>query len=277
MYFFISRTGSNMAERSFVWHIEYLDACFKGGFFLSREDYARLAEMIRESENTVVFTGAGISTSCGLPDFRGKSGIWKDRDPSQLASVEAMESSSDEFYSFYCHRIELLEGVTFGRGHEILSEWEKKGLIKGLITQNVDGLHQRAGSQNVAEIHGSLSRVKCRRCGTFFPASDLLRSQRCEKCGGRLRPDVVLFGEMLPVEQLRYAQDLSEGCDLFIVLGSSLQVSPANWFPMEAKNTGAQLVIVNLQETPFDDIADVVISGNIDEILEQVESKLSST
>ena len=234
-------------------------------------------EKMRSADKAVIFTGAGISTSCGLPDFRGKSGMWKDRDPSQLASVEAMESSSDEFYSFYCHRIELLEGVTFGLGHEILSGWEKRGWIKGIITQNVDGLHQRAGSKKVAEIHGSLSRVKCRRCGTFFPASDFLRSQRCKKCGGRLRPDVVLFGEMLPVEQLRHAQDLSEGSDLFIVLGSSLQVSPANWFPMEAKNTGAQLVIVNLQETPFDDIADVVIHGNIGEVLEQVESKLSSS
>jgi len=241
---------------------------------LNKEDCARLAEMIRESENTVVFTGAGISTSAGLPDFRGDSGLWKDKDPSQLASVESMERSPEEFYRFYCKRIESLQKVFPGKGHEILSEWERKGLIKGIITQNVDGLHQRAGSNNVAEIHGTLSDVKCRKCGTVYPGSCFLQDPECIKCGGKLRPCVVLFGEMLPVEQLRKAQDLSYGCDLFIVLGSSLAVSPANWFPREAKTEGAGLAIVNFQETPLDDIADLVIHDQIDDVLNELDTLL---
>lgn len=254
--------------------MEYSDACFKGGFFLSRGDYARLAEMIRNSENTVVFTGAGISTSAGLPDFRGDSGLWKDKDPSQLASVESMERTPEEFYKFYCKRIESLHKVFPGKGHEILSEWERKGLIKGIITQNVDGLHQKAGSNNVAEIHGSLSEVKCRKCGAVYPGSSFLKNPDCTECAGKLRPCVVLFGEMLPVEQLRRAQDLSYGCDLFIVLGSSLEVSPANWFPREAKTEGAILVIVNFQETPLDNIADLVIHDPIDKVLNELDSIL---
>lgn len=234
-----------------------------------------LSERLLAAGNTVVFTGAGISTGSGLPDFRGKSGLWNDRDPSQLASVEAMEKESEDFYLFYHERIRMIDNAQPSKGHNILARWEKDGLIKGIITQNVDGLHQKAGTKNLAEIHGSLSRVKCRRCGSHFPASDYLRSQVCEKCEGRLRPDVVLFGEMLPVEQIRVAQDLSEGADLFIVLGSSLQVSPANWFPLDAKKTGAKLVIINMQETPLDEIADIIIYSSIDEVLVQADKMLS--
>ncbi len=238
------------------------------------DDLLKFAEMIKISSKIVIFTGAGMSTESGLPDFRSETGIWKDIDPTQLASVEAMEMGGDEFFSFYRDRIETLMKVKPNQGHYILAEWERKKIIAGIITQNVDGLHHRAGSKNVAELHGNLREVKCRRCQKIFPASLFLENRQCHECGGRLRPCVVLFGEMLPVEGLTKSEDLMKECDLFIVLGSSLQVSPANWFPRDAKTAGAELVIVNKTPTPLDELADLVIAGPVGEILGEINAIL---
>ena len=238
------------------------------------DDLLKFAEMIKTSSKVVVFTGAGMSTESGLPDFRSDNGLWKEVDPTQLASVEAMEMGGEEFFSFYRDRIDTLMKVKPNPGHYILSEWERKEVIAGIITQNVDGLHHRAGSKNVAELHGNLREVRCRKCQKIFPASLFLESRKCSECGGRLRPCVVLFGEMLPVTGLTKSEDLLRGCDLFIVLGSSLQVSPANWFPRDAKAAGADLVIVNRTPTPLDELADLVIAGSVAEVLGKINAIL---
>lgn len=226
-----------------------------------------LAHRIQKSRKTVVFTGAGMSTESGLPDFRSESGMWKDLDPTQLASVEAMEIGKDDFFNFYRQRIDALLKVQPNQGHHILADWERKGFISGIITQNVDGLHHQAGSRNVAELHGNLREVRCRRCLKTFPNSLFLERKECPECGGSLRPCVVLFGETLPVEGFRKSEDLLRESELFIVLGSSLQVSPANWFPRDAKSDGADLVIANKAPTPLDEMADMVISRSIVDVL----------
>jgi len=241
----------------------------------SMDKYEKLVEMIRDAAgNTVVLTGAGMSTESGLPDFRSQKGIWQGADPMQLASVEAMERGSDAFFEFYRARIKALIDVSPNAGHAILANWEEKGHLRGVITQNVDGLHQRAGSKTVAELHGNLREVVCKSCGSSYESSLFLNATKCPSCGGGLRPSVVLFGEMLPVDPLTLAQDLTNGCDLFIVLGSSLQVSPANWFPREAISGGADLAIVNLMETPLDDMADLVFHESIGGLLQKVQSLL---
>ena len=228
-------------------------------------------------KNMVVLTGAGMSTASGLPDFRGDQGLWKNRDPRRLASISAMENSPEEFYEFYRERIRSLLDVRPNRGHEILAWWEQEGYLLGIITQNVDRLHQEAGSMKVWELHGSLREVRCSRCRRRHGSEMLLERTDCPHCGWPLRPDVVLFGEYLPEEALEKAEELATSCGCFLVLGSSLEVSPANWYPSLAKRSGAELYIVNKTPTPLDSRADGVIHGDIIETLEAVEKTLNAS
>ena len=226
---------------------------------------------LEKSKHVVVFTGAGMSTESGLPDFRSANqGIWQQKDPSQVASVQALNSNVDEFIEFYRKRVLGVKEYSPHRGHYILAEWEKAGRLHSIITQNVDGFHQQAGSQKVAELHGTLQKVHCQSCGSSFSSEEFLDgSYRC-KCGGILRPSVVLFGEMLPEQPFEMAFDESSRADLFIVLGSSLSVSPANQFPLIAKEHGAKLVIVNQETTPLDGYADLVINNRqIGDVLDE--------
>lgn len=228
-----------------------------------------LKSWLLEASHAVVFTGAGMSTESGLPDFRSQTGLWRGKDPMQLASTHAMQYQREEFVAFYQKRIEGLLACKPHAGHEKLAQWERNGRIQGIITQNVDGFHQRAGSVRVAELHGTLGTVRCTGCARKYPSAMYLEPDgtACE-CGAFLRPEVVLFGEALPDEALEQAQQWTERADLFIVLGSSLAVSPANWFPQQAKSHGARLVIVNYDPTPLDGIADLVIQEkSIGEVL----------
>lgn len=225
--------------------------------------------------NLVVLSGAGMSTASGLPDFRGRDGLWKQKDPRLLASISAMENNRDEFVEFYRHRISMLEGVRPNRGHEILAEWEKRGILRGIITQNVDGLHQAAGSREVHELHGSLKKVRCARCRAPYGSGLLLERDDCPSCGGPLRPGVVLFGEYLPEDPMDSAEDLSESASAFLVLGSSLEVSPANAYPMMAKRAGAGLFIINMTPTHLDHMADEVIHADIVETLEEIDKAVT--
>lgn len=222
-----------------------------------------------------VLTGAGMSTASGLPDFRGKDGLWKQKDPRLLASLSAMENDRAEFVNFYRYRIRMFEGVKPNRGHHILAEWEARGLLKGVITQNVDGLHQEAGSSAVHELHGNLRRVRCSRCRAAYESSLFLERDDCPACGGSLRPGVVLFGEMLPEGPMDAAEELSGTASSFLVLGSSLEVSPANAYPMLAKRAGAKLFIINMTPTQLDYMADGVIHGDIVETLEKIDKSVT--
>lgn len=230
-----------------------------------------LAEWIKDSTYTVVFTGAGMSTEAGIPDFRSKTGLWKKYDPIKMASVDAMHNNSREFYEFYRTRLKILGDAQPHKGHKILAELETQGMIQAIITQNVDGLHHRAGSKRVIELHGTLREAECIKCGRIYEADVLEKSDipKC-KCGGLIKPGVILFGEMLPAEALRQADLETRRSHLFIVIGSSLEVSPANYFPLQAKHTGAKLVFINLDPTDMDDHADLLIRGKAGEVLEKL-------
>lgn len=235
-----------------------------------------LATLLKESNYTVVFTGAGMSTESGLPDFRSSTGLWKQVDPTRLASIDALENNREEFIRFYHKRMQAIHKYKPHRGHEILGEWEQQGLIHAIITQNVDGFHQQAGSKNVTELHGSLRTVHCHTCGKTYPNSEFIAGRFDCDCGGFLRPSVVLFGEMLPFDAVQKAEEETAKAELFIVLGSSLSVYPANSFPVEAKQNGAKLVIVNFEPTDYDDLADLVIhERKIGEVLQEIDESIA--
>jgi len=234
-----------------------------------------IAEKIADG-NLVVLSGAGMSTASGLPDFRGKDGLWKHKDPRLLASISAMENNRGEFVEFYRHWINMLEGVSPNRGHLILAGWERAGLLRGIITQNVDGLHQAAGSREVHELHGNLKQVRCAKCRAPYGSDLFLERDDCPACGGPLRPGVVLFGEYLPEGPMDLAEELSGTASSFLVLGSSLEVSPANAYPMIAKRSGADLFIINMTPTQLDYMADEVIHADIVETLEEIDKSVTS-
>ena len=236
------------------------------------EAIAEIARVWNTANTVVVFTGAGMSTESGLRDFRSTQGMWKQRQET-LATLKALSQTPDEFYFFYQWRIKQLDGVCPNAGHLALALLEKTGRVKHLITQNVDGLHQLAGSDHVSELHGTLRTVSCLKCRSTFDNVKFLPTREgweaeyrdgthrhgpecfCPECGGNLRPDVVLFGEALPKEPLSDSEIWSSRADLFVVIGSSLLVSPANLLPQQAVQAGAKLLIINQDPTPLDRMA----------------------
>ncbi|MFD1735495.1 NAD-dependent deacylase [Bacillus salitolerans] len=237
----------------------------------------QLVKWLLESTYTVVFTGAGMSTESGLPDFRSAlRGIWKNRNPIELASVQAMKHNRDAFLDFYTERIKGVKQCIPNAGHFTLAKWEGLGFVKSIITQNVDGFHHQAGSKNISELHGTLRSVHCEQCNKSFSNDRFLQFHYTCECGGAIRPSVVLFGEGLPMHALQMAEAESAKSDLFIVLGSSLQVSPANYFPVLAKEHGAKLVIVNLENTELDYLADLLIQDeSIGEVLSRLDMEIN--
>ena len=229
-----------------------------------------ITDLLVSSKHTIIYTGAGMSTESGLPDFRSKSrGLWEKFNPDELANVNALHHNQDEFTEFYRYRLSEVAKYQPHQGHKILADWEKQGLVKGIITQNVDGFHHDAGSENVMELHGTFRKFHCHACGKDHPREAYLNGDTtCHTCGGIIRPGIVLFGESLPQEVFLKAGQEALKADLFIVLGSSLSVSPANMFPVEAKENGAELVIINREPTQFDVYADYVVHDrNIKEVL----------
>jgi len=239
---------------------------------------ARLARLLTAHRPAVVFTGAGMSTESGLPDFRSNGGLWKQsRRFEELASVDALENDYDEHVAFYRWRIEMLAGHEPNDGHRVVADWQRRGLVDTVVTQNVDGFHTRAGATGVLELHGTLSVVRCQLCGAERPAAEFLdpTGLACA-CGGKRRPGVVLFGEALPAATLRAAQGAAKRARLFIVLGSSLAVSPANLLPEAAVQRGGALVIINRDPTPLDRIATLVISAGIGDTLRAADALLAT-
>lgn len=234
-----------------------------------------LKEWLKESQHAVVFTGAGMSTESGLPDFRSSKGLWRKKDPNKLASTEALNNNVQEFIDFYRERVLGVKEFRPHDGHFILADWERDGVIKSIITQNVDGFHQQAGSIRVAELHGTLQKLHCQSCGKEYSSEEYVNEEYFCQCGGILRPSIVLFGESLPEAAFQFAFQEAQKADLFIVLGSSLTVTPANQFPLIAKENGAKLVIINMEQTSFDMYADLVINDRkIGELLNEVDASL---
>jgi NAD-dependent deacetylase len=233
-----------------------------------------LSQWINESNYTVIFTGAGMSTESGLPDFRSSNGLWNKKDPNQIASVDSLNQYVDEFIEFYRERVLAVKEYKPHKGHKILAKWEMKGMIQSIITQNVDGFHQLAGSRQVAELHGTLQKLHCQNCGKEYSSEEYVNQAYYCECDGVLRPSIILFGEMLPANAFQFALDESKKAELFIALGSSLSVTPANQFPLIAKDNGAKLVIINEEKTNFDRFADLVINDKkIGDVLQELHIK----
>lgn len=244
-------------------------------FLLKKGGTVMLQHYLKNATYVVVLTGAGMSTESGVPDFRSAKGIWKDVNPMKLASTKALKHNKEAFYTFYKQRVEQLQGCAPNIGHTILVKWEEKGWIQSIITQNVDRFHQEAGSKRVHELHGDIRTLHCLTCQKTYQSDKYLEEegQICT-CGGFLRPNVVLFGEMLPIEAVEGATDDIMTCDLLIVLGSSLQVSPANSFVRDAHLNGAKVVVVNLGETAMDHYADEKIDFRISEVLRMTDQHM---
>ncbi|AAC07893.1 SIR2 family NAD-dependent protein deacylase [Aquifex aeolicus] len=213
-----------------------------------------------ENLNIVTLTGAGISAESGIPTFRGKDGLWNKFKPEELATPEAFFRNPKLVWEWYDWKRQLIAKAQPNEGHKILTKMEEEFPNFYLITQNVDGLHQRAGSKKVIELHGNIWKVRCVECGNeryeyTTPLPEI--PPKCEKCGGLLRPGVVWFGESLPVDALSRAYELSREAHVFIVVGTSGVVYPAAELPFVAKENGAQVIEVNPEETPITKIADM--------------------
>lgn len=243
------------------------------------DNVQEIVELLRSSNYTIVFTGAGMSTESGLPDFRSKDrGLWEKFNPDELANVHALKNNLEEFTEFYQYRLREIDKYQPHDGHFILGKWEKDGYINGIITQNVDGFHHDAGNQNVMELHGTFRKFYCNQCKREYPREEYVHGKnQCDACDGPIRPGIVLFGELLPEDVFHKAEIETNKAALFIVLGSSLTVTPANMFPMIAKESGAKLVIVNREETPMDHYADFIIRDkSIKEFLVEMDKELYS-
>ncbi len=243
-----------------------------------------IAEKIVESGKNVVFTGAGISTESGIPDYRSKGGIW---DKFQPVYFDEFMSSKDARIKYWRRKSELYYDLAYAEpnpAHNALMTLYKMGLLEVVITQNIDGLHQKSGlpDEKVIELHGNTLRIRCMSCGKISSLHDAQKrieagdlAPECE-CGGYLKPDTISFGQALPVEELKKATELSRDCDFFMVVGSTLLVHPAASMPGFAKQSGAFLAIVNLSETPYDSACDVLIHGKAGDVLEKIIKTVES-
>jgi NAD-dependent protein deacetylase/lipoamidase len=242
---------------------------------------ARLAELIRESSRTVALTGAGVSAPSGIPDFRTpETGLWENVDPMEVAHIDVFERDPARFWSYHRPRFQSLGDKRPNGAHEALAELERRGLLEGVITQNIDRLHRAAGSQNVVEVHGSIATSSCRRCETSYEIErvEALFNENgiaeCAACGGAVKPDVVLFGELLPEEAMRRAQALAAQAELMLCVGSSLVVHPVASLPGLTLAAGGRLAIVTKSATPYDDAAELKLGGEVDAELTAVVAAL---
>jgi NAD-dependent deacetylase len=239
-----------------------------------------LAELVRERQPCVVLTGAGISTESGIPDFRSPTGLWAEYDPMEYATIGAFSRDPVKVWEFYARRFEVLTTAEPNAGHVALAELERRGLVRAVVTQNIDGLHARAGSREVVEVHGSIRTASCLDCGERVPLEQVIRALRdapappCPQCGAILKPDVVMFGELLPAEAIDRAVELAQQARLLLVVGSSLEVYPVAGLPEETVAAGGQLAIVNRGSTPFDGLASVTIDGGAGETLSALARSL---
>jgi NAD-dependent protein deacetylase/lipoamidase len=232
-----------------------------------------LAELVRERQPCVVLTGAGISTESGIPDFRSPSGIWAKYDPMEYASISAFRRDPAKVWEFYALRFEMLTTANPNAGHLALAELERRGLVEAVVTQNIDGLHERAGSEAVVEVHGSIRSASCLECGERVPLEDVVAALEvapappCPRCGAVLKPGVVMFGELLPAGAIDRAAELARRAGLLLVVGSSLEVHPVAGLPFETVSSGGALAIVNRGPTPFDHLASIRIDAGAGETL----------
>lgn len=240
----------------------------------------RAAKLLESARSGVALTGAGVSTESGIPDFRGDQGLWTDYDPMDVASLEGFEEDPARFYRFWSTKFASLASATPGGAHRFLAGLESRGRITTIVTQNIDGLHQAAGSRHVLEVHGSFRSVVCLACGeregvatVFARAGE--KAPGCRACGATpLKPDVVLFGEMLPPNFAQAEREVDQA-DVLLAMGTSLGVYPVAGLVARAKRRGAAVVILNRDPTPFDPEVDVVVNGELGAICRQLGALLA--
>jgi NAD-dependent deacetylase len=248
------------------------------------KDFQHAADLIRSAKSMIALTGAGISTPSGIPDFRSPgSGLWERYDPMEVASILAFRYDPESFYDWMRPMAKLILEAQPNPAHIALAQLEQAGYLHGLITQNIDDLHRRAGTEQLVEIHGHLRQATCVSCFRSYTTETLLidfaktgRIPRCEDCGGVLKPCAVLFGEQLPMDAVRQAQRWIKNCDLLLAAGSSLEVVPVAYFPVDALNAGAKLIIFNNLPTYVDERADVIFRNDVAETLPRLVAEVLS-
>jgi NAD-dependent deacetylase len=233
-----------------------------------------LAGLIRENQPCVALTGAGVSTESGIPDFRSPTGIWADFDPREYASLSAFRSDPEKVWRFYAPRFSMLTEAEPNAAHRALADLERAGLLQAVVTQNIDLLHQRAGSRNVVEVHGSIRTSTCPRCDAGYPLNEVLGrldegdgAPSCPKCGATLKPDVVFFEEMLPDVAVDRAYELAAEARLLLVVGSSLEVWPVAELPLVTLRAGGKIAVVNEGPTSVDSQATLRVGGKAGQVL----------
>jgi len=244
----------------------------------------QIAKKIVEDGHNVIFTGAGISTESGIPDYRSQGGIWDKFKPVYFDEFMSREDARIEYWQRWEELYQGLRQATPNIGHQAIAELYRKGLIQAIITQNIDGLHQASGIPDdaIIELHGNTRRIRCMTCNKISSTETALerleggdRAPACT-CGGFLKPDTVSFGQSMPMEKVRQAIALSETSDLFVVVGSTLLVQPAAHMPVYAKQNNAFLAIINLSGTPCDDICDVLIRNKAGSVLGKLLSQVTT-
>jgi NAD-dependent deacetylase len=240
----------------------------------------RLAHLIRARQPCVVLTGAGVSTESGIPDFRSPGGIWAQYDPMEYATIDAFRADPVKVWDFYGHRLGALADAKPNAAHLSLAQLEREGFVQAVVTQNIDRLHELAGSREVVEVHGSIRTASCPACAERASFDEVVRALKdapappCPRCGEILKPDVVMFGELLPPAAIDRAFELARGARLLLVVGSSLEVHPVAGLPYETLATGGDVAIVNQGPTPLDDRAILKLHGAAGEVLQDVAERL---
>jgi NAD-dependent deacetylase len=242
---------------------------------------AQVVSLLSAAPRWVAFTGAGISTESGIPDFRSPGGIWQQVQPVMFADFLRSAEARTEYWRQKAQQHRDFSHASPNAGHAVLARWEASGRLVAVVTQNIDELHQQAGSRRVIELHGTARKVECLSCGQTWPVETALgwyeREQRapdCPSCGGPVKHATISFGQGLNPATLEAATQVMSECDLVLVLGSSLVVQPAAGFPVLAQSHGARLVIINNQPTPLDRQADVVLHSPLGETLAQLDRHL---
>jgi NAD-dependent deacetylase len=245
--------------------------------------YKAIAADILKSQHVVAFTGAGISSESGISTYRGAGGLWNKYDPNRYANIHYFKQDPSYYWSFFRDvRYPMLNNVVPNKAHLALAEMEQMGHMQTMITQNIDGLHQEAGSTSVIELHGTTQIISCMNCAeeypmeVVFPILDKEIPPLCQECRGILRPAVIFFGESLNPDVIGRAYEEADCCDFLIVVGSSLVVYPAADLPVTAKQRGAGLVIINKDPTPMDQLANYVINEEAGTVLPQIVEKIRS-
>jgi NAD-dependent deacetylase len=238
-----------------------------------------LAALMRERGPCVVLTGAGVSTESGIPDFRSPTGIWAQFDPLEYGSIDAFRADPGKVWSFYAPRFSMLTEAEPNAAHRALADLERRGYVRAIVTQNIDLLHERAGSSEVVEVHGSIRTSSCSGCGQTYPLREVLSllergTPTCPACATVLKPDVVFFGEVLPEHASERAFALARQAQLLLAVGSTLEVQPVAGLPLETLAAGGAFAIVNRGPTALDPFAAVKVDGSAGEILAAVAETL---